>query len=353
MLQNRRALFENIVKNLKNQKDDDSNIVVDVEDDPTLYLDLKCSYNWLGIKLTEYELTKNKLLAENFVEIKKPTGFNIDKEMKYRTCTVDNTMSDIMSYMENWYPPSSIYDCWKCSQVFDLRFEGMEMSEISRILQDVESKKNKNEGMEKSRRKLPVYEKKMRSSNPTGSGKSTQVAQILLKHYITQGRGGKFNCIITQPRRLSAISLAKRVAQERYEKLGDSVGYCVRFDKVDPRPFGSILFETVGTILRKLSSGFRGVSHIIVDEVHERSLETDFLLIFLKKMLFTGCKIKIILMSATVETHEFENFFEKIKVLEIEGRSYNINETYLDEIIQHFEIIPTLREIYTKKILLS
>uniref|UniRef100_A0A0K0FT04 ATP-dependent RNA helicase DHX36 n=1 Tax=Strongyloides venezuelensis TaxID=75913 RepID=A0A0K0FT04_STRVS len=216
----------------------------------------------------------------------------------------------------------------------------MEMSEISRILQDVESKKNKNEGMEKSRRKLPVYEKKMRSSNPTGSGKSTQVAQILLKHYITQGRGGKFNCIITQPRRLSAISLAKRVAQERYEKLGDSVGYCVRFDKVDPRPFGSILFGTVGTILKKLSSGFRGVSHIIVDEVHERSLETDLLLMFLKKMLLNGCKIKIILMSATVETHEFENFFEKIKVLEIEGRSYNINETYLDEIIQHFEIIP-------------
>lgn len=106
------------------------------------------------------------------------------------------------------------------------------------------------------------------------------------------------------------------------------MGYCVRFDKVDPRPFGSILFGTVGTTLKKLSSGFRGVSHIIVDEVHERSLETDLLLIFLKKMLLNGCKIKIILMSATVGTQAFEDYISGIKVLEITGKNFKIYETY-------------------------
>uniref|UniRef100_A0A0N5BHR9 Ribosome maturation factor RimP n=1 Tax=Strongyloides papillosus TaxID=174720 RepID=A0A0N5BHR9_STREA len=104
MYQNRRELFEDIVKKLKNQKSDDSNLIVEVEDDPALYLDLECLYKWLGIKFTGCQLTENKLPGKNFVEIEKPTGFNIDKKMKYRTCTVPNKITGIQSYMENWSP---------------------------------------------------------------------------------------------------------------------------------------------------------------------------------------------------------------------------------------------------------
>lgn len=68
---------------------------------------------------------------------------------------------------------------------------------------------------------------------------------------------------------ITAISVAERVASERAEELGQSVGYSVRFESCLPRPYASILFCTVGVLLRKLEAGLRGVSHVIVDEIHE------------------------------------------------------------------------------------
>uniref|UniRef100_A0A0N5BJK0 RNA helicase n=1 Tax=Strongyloides papillosus TaxID=174720 RepID=A0A0N5BJK0_STREA len=328
-------------------------VIINIERDEELFQDMKALYNWLEILLPNYDFSKNELPAEKFFKINPPTDVCIDKNIQHKIHTYAGENGGIKKFIANWSPPKINYNCWTNMFIADGMFKDKPVEEISGSLRDVDSRKMKDAVMEDLRRKLPVYEKKneiikaveendvLLIKAGTGSGKSTQVGQILLKHYISQGRGGEFNCIITQPRRLAAISLAKRVAEERYEKLGESVGYCVRFDKVDPRPFGSIVFGTVGTILRKLSSGFRGVSHIIVDEVHERSLETDLLLIFLKKMILNGCKIKIILMSATVGTQTFEDYISGIKVLEITGKVFKIYETYLDEIIQHFEAIPS------------
>ena len=87
--------------------------------------------------------------------------------------------------------------------------------------------------------------------------------------------------IVTQPRRISAISCAERVASERREEIGDSVGYSVRFENCLPRPYGSILFCTVGVLLRRLERGLNGVSHVIVGKL-------DFLNIFiLFKVMYT------------------------------------------------------------------
>lgn len=75
----------------------------------------------------------------------------------------------------------------------------------------------------------------------TGCGKSTQICQYLMEKHLMENRGADFNCYVTQPRRISAITLAERVAEERFEELGDSVGYSVRFETITPRPYGAIM----------------------------------------------------------------------------------------------------------------
>src|SRR6185312_11367764 len=99
------------------------------------------------------------------------------------------------------------------------------------------------------------------------------------------GKGAYCNIIVTQPRRIAAISVAQRVAKERAECLGQSIGYTVRFESVPPAPAGSILYCTTGIFLRKMHEDkdgkdtLEGVSHIVVDEVHERDMNCDFLLV--------------------------------------------------------------------------
>ena len=82
-------------------------------------------------------------------------------------------------------------------------------------------------------------------------------------------------------------------AAERCEQLGLSTGYSVRFESVLPRPYGATLFCTVGVLLRKLEGGLRGVSHVIVDEIHERDVNSDFLLVVLRDMVHTYPDIRV------------------------------------------------------------
>lgn len=110
-------------------------------------------------------------------------------------------------------------------------------------------------------------------------GKTTQVCQFILDDYIASGQGAWCNVCITQPRRISAVSVSERVATERCEMPGQSVGYSVRFESVLPRPYASVMFCTVGVLLKKLEGGLRGVSHVIVDEIHERDVNSDFIMV--------------------------------------------------------------------------
>ncbi|RYP57774.1 hypothetical protein DL769_009288 [Monosporascus sp. CRB-8-3] len=185
----------------------------------------------------------------------------------------------------------------------------------------------------------------------TGSGKTTQVPQLLLEQAVEAGNGGRCRIICTQPRRIAAISVSQRIAEERGECIGETVGYHVRGDAKLARPGGSITFCTTGLLLRQLKSDaghiFDTVSHILIDEVHERDMFVDFLLVILKTTVTKRKQDrqrvpKIVLMSATMDTNLFAEYFKQEKAngtlgpcpsISIPGRLFPVRHQYLDETI--------------------
>lgn len=186
----------------------------------------------------------------------------------------------------------------------------------------------------------------------TGSGKTTQVPQILLDQAIESGTGASCNIICTQPRRIAATSVARRVAVERAEQLQDTVGYQVRFDAKPPRPGGSILYCTTGILLQQLQHSPDDVldhaSHLVIDEVHERDIIIDFLLTTLKNTMAAraaqGKKLPhVVLMSATIDAEQFAAYFRDslpserstdCPTLSVPGRTFPVQECYLDDVIE-------------------
>lgn len=175
----------------------------------------------------------------------------------------------------------------------------------------------------------------------TGCGKTTQIAQFILDDYINGGQGALCNIVVTQPRRISAVSVSERIAVERNEPIGQSVGYSVRFESCLPRPFGAILFCTIGVLLRKLEAGLRGVSHVIVDEIHERDVNSDFLMVVLRDMVHTYPEIRVILMSATIDTTLFSAYFGDCPVVEIPGRAHPVTQYFLEDCIEMTKFKPS------------
>ncbi|TKA74498.1 hypothetical protein B0A49_06569 [Cryomyces minteri] len=184
-------------------------------------------------------------------------------------------------------------------------------------------------------------------SGETGSGKSTQSVQFVLDDMIKKGLGEAANIICTQPRRISAIGLADRVADERCSTVGDEVGYAIRGESRQRPGSTKITFVTTGVLLRRLqTSGGRtqdvldalaDVSHVVVDEVHERSLDTDFLLVLLRNVLASRKDLKLILMSATLDAEVFEAYFRRnatVGRIEIEGRTHPVTDYYVDDVVR-------------------
>ncbi|KAG2461822.1 DHX9 helicase, partial [Polypterus senegalus] len=174
----------------------------------------------------------------------------------------------------------------------------------------------------------------------TGCGKTTQVPQYILDEYLKNGKAADCNIVVTQPRRISAVSVAERVSYERGEDVGKSCGYSVRFESVLPRPHASVMFCTVGVLLRKLEAGIRGISHVIVDEIHERDLNTDFLLVVLRDVVKAFPEVRIILMSATIDTTMFREYFFNCPVIEVFGRTFPVQEYFLEDCIQMTQFVP-------------
>lgn len=190
-------------------------------------------------------------------------------------------------------------------------------------------------------------------SGETGCGKSTQVPQFLLDDWICNRSKSKehVNIICTQPRRISAIGVAERVATERNECIGDIVGYQIRLEsKISNRT--RLTFCTTGILLQRFSMNpeLTDVTHIIVDEVHERSAESDFLLMLLKELLHKRSNLKIILMSATLKSEIFSSYFKGAPVLCIPGKTFPVERIFLEDIFERTNYVLEENSKFTRKI---
>ena len=159
----------------------------------------------------------------------------------------------------------------------------------------------------------------------TGSGKSTQLSQILYKSKLYN------NIIITQPRRIGAVSLARRVSKEMNVSLGDLIGYQIRFQDYTHPIDTKIKYVTDGILLREILSIKNNQQFqlkydvIILDEAHERSLQTDILFSILRDMLKSKkYKFKLLITSATLNVDKFSDFFDGAPVYHIKGRCYPV-----------------------------
>ncbi|MFL6110808.1 MAG: ATP-dependent RNA helicase HrpA, partial [Catenulispora sp.] len=164
----------------------------------------------------------------------------------------------------------------------------------------------------------------------TGSGKTTQLPKICLE----LGRGVKGLIGHTQPRRIAARTVAERIAEELGTELGGAVGYTVRFtDEVGPTTLVKLM--TDGILLAEIQRDrmLTRYDTIIVDEAHERSLNIDFILGYLKQLLPRRPDLKVIVTSATIDPERFSRHFDDAPIVEVSGRTYPVEVRYrpLDE----------------------
>ena len=169
----------------------------------------------------------------------------------------------------------------------------------------------------------------------TGSGKTTQIPQFVLYDDLPQNRGKLVAC--TQPRRVAAMSVAQRVADEMDVTLGEEVGYNIRFDnKTSSRTILS--YMTDGMLLREAMNDhdLKRYSTIILDEAHERTLATDLLMGLLKEVALRRPDLKILIMSATLDAQKFQTYFaleedKQAPLLAVPGRTHPVEIFYTEK----------------------
>lgn len=159
----------------------------------------------------------------------------------------------------------------------------------------------------------------------TGSGKTTQIPKMCLE----AGRGmrGKIGC--TQPRRVAAVMVAHRIAEEMGENIGMSVGYKIRFeDRGSRRQLIKIMTDGILLMEAQADPLLKAYDTIIVDEAHERSLNIDFILGILKSLLLRRSDLKVIITSATIDTRKFSAAFNDAPIIEVSGRMFPVEMRY-------------------------
>ncbi|XP_031621924.1 DExH-box ATP-dependent RNA helicase DExH1-like [Contarinia nasturtii] len=192
--------------------------------------------------------------------------------------------------------------------------------------------KNNDERHQQTRENLPIFKSRHQIidtinrnqvvviSSQTGSGKTTQIPQYIMEDSLLRQQNCRIYC--TQPRRLAATSIAKRVALERGEDIGHSIGYQIRMESCIS-PITNLIYTTSGYLLRYLIGSkklvFKSITHLILDEVHEREKVTDFLMIFIRDVLKSNPHMKVILMSATLDSDIFCQYFGNCPVINVPG----------------------------------
>lgn len=194
----------------------------------------------------------------------------------------------------------------------------------------------------KTRRDLPVHSQRdeflqlyQKSQilvfvGETGSGKTTQIPQFVLYDDLPQKEKKMVAC--TQPRRVAAMSVAQRVAQELDVQLGEEVGYSIRFEDMTSAKT-CLKYMTDGMLLREAMNDHHlsRYSTIILDEAHERTLATDILMGLLKDVVARRPDLKLIIMSATLDSQKFQRYFNDAPLLAVPGRTHAVEIFYTPE----------------------
>ncbi|MBF0452908.1 MAG: ATP-dependent RNA helicase HrpA [Candidatus Magnetomorum sp.] len=239
-----------------------------------------------------------------------------------------------------------------------------------RIQQSIQAKKEREQKKPTVNfpKQLPITEKKddiiqaimdhpvVIISGETGSGKSTQIPKMCLE--AGRGSDGMIGC--TQPRRIAAISIARRIAEELGEDIGQSVGYQIRFQDTTPKN-AYIKVMTDGILLSETLNDryLNAYDTLIIDEAHERSLNIDFLLGYIQSLLKKRADLKMIITSATIDTQKFSKAFDHAPIIEVSGRLYPVSieyypkDTWIDvdeeQDITHVEMAVKSLELQWKK----
>ncbi|KAK9390675.1 P-loop containing nucleoside triphosphate hydrolase protein [Lipomyces mesembrius] len=215
--------------------------------------------------------------------------------------------------------------------------------------------------MEQVRKSLPIYRYRddlleafdnfqiVIIVGETGSGKTTQLPQYLHEAGYTKD-GKKVGC--TQPRRVAAISVAQRVAEEMGVKLGNEVGYSIRFE--DKSSDKTVLkYMTDGMLLREFLTDpeLSGYSALMIDEAHERTLSTDILFGLLKDIVRFRKDLRLLISSATMDAQKFSEFFDDAPIFEIPGRRYPVDIYYTPQPEANYvqAAVNTIFQIHTSK----
>ncbi len=209
-----------------------------------------------------------------------------------------------------------------------------------------------------NRRELPIFELETALADslrthsrlvlqaPTGSGKSTQIPQIVLDH----GLAGEGEIVVLQPRRLATRMLAARVAHERGGQLGEEVGYQIRLDKITSAKT-RIRFVTEGILLRQMLADprLRGVSVIVFDEFHERHLYGDITLArALDLQESHRPDLRLIVMSATLDAGALQKYLAPCELLTSRGRTFPVTHEYLDKPLGDFPVWDAVAEEFER-----
>jgi ATP-dependent helicase HrpA len=175
----------------------------------------------------------------------------------------------------------------------------------------------------------------------TGSGKSTQLPKLCLE----LGRGVDGYIGHTQPRRLAARSIAERLAYELHSPLGQHVGYKVRFkDQVGPNSYIKVMTDGILLAETQTDRLLHRYDTLIIDEAHERSLNIDFILGYLRHILPQRPDLKIIITSATIDPQRFAHFFSAAPIIEVSGRSYPVEIRYRPRLPDEDNVTPDMAQ---------
>ncbi|XP_017470860.1 PREDICTED: putative ATP-dependent RNA helicase DHX57 [Rhagoletis zephyria] len=317
-----------------------------------------------------YSISEALLNEEAYVQLPIGDDYPFPSDAKSLFATSDSSETDANGGMPVVLPKH--YERGQTSHTEQQRSAKQTENEdrvlMRRFLQRQEDERYRK--MMTGRRSLPAFEKMLEIlglietsqviviSGETGCGKSTQVPQFILDNWLFQAsrltasnKMPHVEVVCTQPRRLSAIGVAERVADERTERVGQTVGYQIRLEnKISSTT--RLTFCTTGILLRRLTADplLSSVSHVIVDEVHERSEESDFLLMILKDLLKERPDLKVILMSATLNAKLFSEYFGGAPVLDIPGRTFHVEQLFLEDILEVCDYVMECDSHYCRKI---